>query len=294
MNRHLLREWRRRVRSDDTIICLGDVAHPDAWRDRRLVLDIRDCPGNRVLMLGNHDLNRAALREAGSTTQCSLALCATDPPLALSHYPLRQIPVGAVNLHGHLHEGTEPTRRHINLAVEQTDYSPVGLIWVLDKARQRQLAGQSIQGGLGSEALHRTARFGRAERCPPNHWPVAVDGMGRYRTLGTLTRGGQRAISSLVLGEDGVEPGTDQAAERDLLLVGDRPQLVPNLRIDVDGDHHAGRTTLVGLDRPLGAPLRGEPRGLLKIGCCSRSGARDPQPDPGARGAGPPGPARAR
>ena len=30
MNRHLLREWRHRVRSDDTIICLGDVAHPDA------------------------------------------------------------------------------------------------------------------------------------------------------------------------------------------------------------------------------------------------------------------------
>ena len=109
MNRHLLREWRRRVRPDDTIICLGDVAHPDAWRDRRLVLDIRDCPGKRVLVLGNHDLNRAALREAGFTMQCSLALCATDPPLALSHYPLRQIPVGAINLHGHLHEGTEPT-----------------------------------------------------------------------------------------------------------------------------------------------------------------------------------------
>ena len=53
-NRHLLREWRRRVRSDDTIICLGDVAHPDAWRDRRLVLDIRDCPGKGVLVLGNH------------------------------------------------------------------------------------------------------------------------------------------------------------------------------------------------------------------------------------------------
>ena len=105
MNRHLLREWRRRVRSDDTIICLGDVAHPDAWRDRRLVLDIQDCPGKRVLVLGNHDLNRNDLREAGFATQCSLALCATDPPLALSHYPLRQIPVGAVNLHGHLHEG---------------------------------------------------------------------------------------------------------------------------------------------------------------------------------------------
>ena len=80
ISRHLLREWRRRVRSDDTIICLGDVAYPDAWRDQRLVLDIRDCPGKRVLVLGNHDLNRAALREVGFTTQCSLALCATAPP----------------------------------------------------------------------------------------------------------------------------------------------------------------------------------------------------------------------
>ena len=104
------------------------------------MLDIRDCPGKRVLVLGNHDLNREDLREAGFSTRCSLALCATDPPLALSHYPLRQIPVGAINLHGHLHEGTEPTRRHINLAVEQTDYSPVGLIWVLDKARERLVA----------------------------------------------------------------------------------------------------------------------------------------------------------
>ena len=37
MNHHLLREWTRRVHADDTIICLGDVAHLDAWRDRRLV-----------------------------------------------------------------------------------------------------------------------------------------------------------------------------------------------------------------------------------------------------------------
>ena len=28
MNRHLLRNWRRRVDADDTVICLGDVAHP--------------------------------------------------------------------------------------------------------------------------------------------------------------------------------------------------------------------------------------------------------------------------
>ena len=64
MNRHLLREWSRRVHADDTIICLGDIAHPDAWRDRRLVLDVRNCPGERILVLGNHDhdTRRAARR----------------------------------------------------------------------------------------------------------------------------------------------------------------------------------------------------------------------------------------
>ena len=64
MNRHLLREWNRRVDADDTIICLGDVAQADAWRDRRLVLDARNCPGERVLVLGNHEhyLPSATLR----------------------------------------------------------------------------------------------------------------------------------------------------------------------------------------------------------------------------------------
>ena len=140
MNRHLLREWTSRVRSDDTLICLGDVAHPDAWDDRRLVLDIRNCPGERVLILGNHDRNRDALREAGFTTQYSVAVCATDPPLVLSHYPLHHLPVGAMNVHGHLHNRFEPTAWHINLTVEGTGYSPVGLVWVLDKARRRHAA----------------------------------------------------------------------------------------------------------------------------------------------------------
>ena len=76
MNNHLLREWRSRVRAGDTIICLGDVGHPDACRDRRLMLDIRSCPGERFLVLGNHDRDRDALREAGFTAQCTAGCCA--------------------------------------------------------------------------------------------------------------------------------------------------------------------------------------------------------------------------
>jgi calcineurin-like phosphoesterase family protein len=88
MNRHLLRNWRRRVGAGDTVICLGDVAHPDAWRDDRLVLDLAECPGERLLVLGNHDRDVPALRRTGFQKTCRTALCATDPPLVLTHIPL--------------------------------------------------------------------------------------------------------------------------------------------------------------------------------------------------------------
>ena len=66
MNRHLLTRWSERGGAGDTIICLGDVGHPDVWRDLRLVVDVRDCPGQRLLILGNHDVDHTeALQQAG-------------------------------------------------------------------------------------------------------------------------------------------------------------------------------------------------------------------------------------
>ena len=115
MDEHLLHEWRRRVQAGDTVICLGDVAHPAAWRHRSMVLDLRECPGERLLILGNHDVyDTEALREAGFTDQCTSALCATEPPLALTHVPLRRVPPTAINVHGHLHgaPAPAPTPRH--------------------------------------------------------------------------------------------------------------------------------------------------------------------------------------
>ena len=125
-NRHVLGNWRRRIGAGDTVICLGDdVTDPDAWRDDRLVLDLAERPGERLLVLGNHDRDVPALRRAGFHKTCRTALCATDTPLGLTHVPLLKVPTGAVNVHGHLHRG--PTDRHVNVSVEHTDYAPVGL-----------------------------------------------------------------------------------------------------------------------------------------------------------------------
>ena len=141
MNRQLLRAWERKVQPDDTIICLGDVAHTDIWRDRRLLLDLAACPGERVLIVGNHDIAREALKDVGFTTQHDVALYDGHPPLALSHRPLAAVPVGAINVHGHHHDGWEPTDRHINVSVEQWDYEPIAMTVIAAAATRRQQRG---------------------------------------------------------------------------------------------------------------------------------------------------------
>ena len=91
-----------------------------------------------MLIVGNHDIAREALKGVGFTTQHEVALYDADPPLALTHRPLEAVPVGAINLHGHHHNGHEPTHRHINMAVEQWAYKPVPMRTILALARQRQ------------------------------------------------------------------------------------------------------------------------------------------------------------
>ena len=95
MDDHLLDAWRRQVRSEDLIVTLGDVAHPAIWAMPATVAALRNCPGRRILILGNHDVaaaERQRLRGAGFVEQHAAVLLATDPPLALTHVPLRRVP----------------------------------------------------------------------------------------------------------------------------------------------------------------------------------------------------------
>ena len=50
-----------------------------------------------------------------------------SPELLLTHVPLRHVPEGCVNIHGHRHVGTPPGTRHINVVVEQVGYRPRSL-----------------------------------------------------------------------------------------------------------------------------------------------------------------------
>ena len=113
-------------------------------------------------MLGNHDvdpINQVRPFEAERRTVTLYA--AGDPPLLLTHVPLLQVPHGAVNVHGHVHEQESPTRnRHVNVSVEQLNYRPAKLSDIRRLAR-RLVEGHSVPG-------HSTrARLNVVERVMP-------------------------------------------------------------------------------------------------------------------------------
>ena len=125
MNAYLLGKWERVVKPEDTIICLGDVAVTAVWRNGTVIDRLRRCPGERWLVLGNHDAHHTReLREAGFDAVCAAAVYAADPPLALTHVPLRHVPPGAVNVHGHIHGHPATGPRRVNMCVEQTAWMP--------------------------------------------------------------------------------------------------------------------------------------------------------------------------
>ena len=135
---------------------VGDVAMGEALGEATWER-IRRSPARRKhLVIGNHDLTGLGeLRAEEFHDVWSVMVSAGAPPLVWTHYPLVDVPAGHVNIHGPAH-GTPPGRSaHINVAVEQLDYEPVGL------DRLRRLA-RALAGGhypSGTTTLERIAHL---------------------------------------------------------------------------------------------------------------------------------------
>jgi calcineurin-like phosphoesterase family protein len=145
--------WIRSVADDDTIICLGDIS-VDGCLGPHHVLRWQHAPGSKVLVHGNHDVD--PINKVGHLRihRKAFALVAPgDPPLLLTHIPLLQVPLGTVNVHGHIHEKDSPTsNRHINVSVEQLHYAPASLKDIRRLAR-RLVEGRKVPGDTTSTRL---------------------------------------------------------------------------------------------------------------------------------------------
>ena len=155
----------------ETIICLGDVtvdgkalAHQQEWW--------RKAPGAKWRVLGNHDVDPVNQVRPFEIDRTAVTLYAAgDPPLLLTHVPLLQVPHGAVNVHGHVHEQESPTpNRHVNVSVEQLNYRPARLSEIRRLAR-RLLERRTRPGTQHPDAAERRrTRDAVRER----HWQYPI------------------------------------------------------------------------------------------------------------------------
>ena len=157
MDEALYANWRNRVSDEDTLVFVGDLAmrtalSEDTWRR------VRQGVGRvKHLVAGNHDLTGSGtLRVAGFDFISSLLWADGDPPLLFTHLPLKSLPQGWVNLHGHTHADPPLRSPHINVSVEHLDYSPVAL------ERLRTLARELVAGHVpeGKTTLEQLQRIG--------------------------------------------------------------------------------------------------------------------------------------
>ena len=107
-------------------------------------------------MYGNHEITSRGLVENNGFDEVHSSLYVEgDPPLLLTHVPLRVVPKDCVNIHGHLHHTHVPGKtRHINVCVEQLQYRPRALS-ALRKLAQRLVKGVTVRGRTTGDKLDR-------------------------------------------------------------------------------------------------------------------------------------------
>lgn len=122
MNEHLIAQSRRVVQDDEWLIIVGDLAMGDHTEAMEWIIQM---PGNKVLVVGNHDLKRngdclyiSELAPSGHEPLFKAVVPflflrdALGQDLFVSHYPatVEHCAARLVNYHGHLHrEALPPT-----------------------------------------------------------------------------------------------------------------------------------------------------------------------------------------
>ena len=163
MDDALFGNWHRLVQPDDAILCLGDLAIHGV--SGRLLKRLREAPGWKILIVGNHDVGCRGIVDIDAFDEVyGTVYSGGTPELLLTHVPVREIPEGCVNVHGHLHRGrVAGGRRYINACVEQLGYSPRPLTQIRRLAL-RLVRGEVVSGDTTADQLEDVSAVGGPAR----------------------------------------------------------------------------------------------------------------------------------
>lgn len=105
------------VNKNDTLILLGDIGTPSYLS----LLKTKKI----IIIKGNHDVGTLNYKEYASEIYSGPLFIAEK--LVLSHEPIYGLEDFALNIHGHIHNGTFYENNHINVAADVVDFKPINL-----------------------------------------------------------------------------------------------------------------------------------------------------------------------
>ena len=143
MNELIIERWRECVKPSDIVWHLGDVTFRYDGAFNEIMSRL---PGHKRLLVGNHDkLGNPNLMRWFERTELwtgkrflRYGFFATHIPLPLSEFRHGEV----LCVHGHKHralvrdERGEPHRSYMSVCVEQTDYRPVHIETITQRARE--------------------------------------------------------------------------------------------------------------------------------------------------------------
>jgi calcineurin-like phosphoesterase family protein len=144
MNECLIGNYQSVVKDDDIVIFGGDIGF---MGDGEINKILEQLPGYKILIYGNHDMDRQVKLRNLAFDEGHLCLVMDvddhdlEYQLLLTHYPLElsNIPDGCYSVHGHIHNNIIPGDKHINMCVEHTGYKPILLKeHVLNRTRKTE------------------------------------------------------------------------------------------------------------------------------------------------------------
>jgi calcineurin-like phosphoesterase family protein len=132
MDSYLITKWNETVSKGDIVYHLGDFSFKTHDTDK-LIEILSTLNGKITLIAGNHDMriakfyNRCLLAEF---TQQKIYL----DNLILTHFPMKRVESGFINVHGHIHNNEELNSPvHINVSVEVINYKPISLTEIKER-----------------------------------------------------------------------------------------------------------------------------------------------------------------
>lgn len=148
MREEMIRRHNEVVQENDTWICVGDFAFLPTAEANEILSRMNG--SRKILVIGNHDIHKKALRPLAFDHVCVAAYFEADTPLfedctlqfLLTHYPYPEIASGAFNIHGHEHVAMlrTQTTQHFNVNVELQDFAPRRLVDIVRDAESRRMS----------------------------------------------------------------------------------------------------------------------------------------------------------